>query len=231
MTTKKIGICAWKTGENSVGVTLSYILFAEQFGEVIMLMPNHEFRPDLDLLLLPGGVDCDPRTYGEKPSFMTQKPDIQKEYFDRVHLPKYINNQTPIYGICRGQQSVAIALGGKLIQHMYHETNKPDDPSKAVHKISIDTTNFPNYRDFCDNNVVMEVNSRHHQAVREKSLPDDLVVIARHNKDNHVEALAHRTLPIVTVQFHSEDLYEPEPFDFAYRTIMHLINTRTSILG
>lgn len=229
MTQKLIGIPVWKTGENSVGVTLSYILFAEQFGEVVMLMPHHRIREDLDLLLLPGGVDCDPRTYGERPSYMTQKPDLQKEYFDRVMLPKYINNRTPILGICRGIQSLAIQFGGKLIQHMYHETNKPEDPSKAVHKIKIDRVSFSGHSNFT-NHEIMEVNSRHHQTVDESSLPDSVAVIARHWKDNHVEAIAHKTLPISAVQFHPEDLYEPEASELVYNIINHMITTRRSIL-
>ena len=99
MATKKIGIPVSKTGENSVGLTLSYIEFAEQYGEVVLLMPNHTIRRDIDLLILPGGPDIDPRSYGAMPSWFTGKPDLYKEYFDARYLPAYIQQGTSIFGI------------------------------------------------------------------------------------------------------------------------------------
>jgi len=239
MARKLIGLPVWKLGENSAGSTLSYILFAERFGEVVLLMPNSSIRKDLDLLILPGGPDIDPARYGAYPDMYTQKPDIQKEYFDRVMLPKYIELGTPVLGICRGHQSIAVALSGKLIQHMNHETNKPEDPYKCVHKIKIDNLAFPTWPRFAygeDNNdviphsLLLEVNSRHHQTVKENSLPDNLLVIARHEKDNHVEMIAHTELPILGIQAHPEDIYNPDTSTFVENLIWYLINERKSIL-
>lgn len=227
--TKKIGLPIWKLGENSVGSTLSCILFAEQFGEVIPLMPKHTIRKDLDLLILPGGPDINPLMYGEMPSFMTSKPDLQKDYFDNVYLPRYIANGTPILGLCRGHQAIAVAFAGKLIQHMVHEKNKDEDPFKCVHKIALDVQNFPILRSFSNIDTI-PVNSRHHQAVRENSLPNDLAVVARHPQTQHVEMIAHMALPIVGMQFHPEDIYEDVTCEFVDKIVFHLINNRKSIL-
>lgn len=229
MTSKKIGIPAWKTGENSVGSTLSYVMFAEQYGEVVFLMPNHEPRLDLDLLIVPGGPDIDPRSYGQRPSYMTGKPDLQKEYFDTIYLPQYLAARVPTFGICRGEQAIAVWAGGQLIQHMSHETNKPEDPYKCVHKINLDVNAFPRWREFSKTTLI-EVNSRHHQAVMEGSLPENMFVIARHEKDGHVEMIAHKTLPIVGIQAHPEDIFDPNTCDFVDNLVNHLIFTRTSIL-
>lgn len=229
MSKKKIGIPAWKTGENSVGATLSYVILAEQYGEVVFLMPNHTLREDLDLIIIPGGPDLLPTGYGVIPSWFTQKPDVQKEHFDKVYLPKYIQSGTPIVGICRGMQTLATAFGGKLIQHMNHETNKPDDPYKCVHKIKIDPVNFPGHLNFSQQSEFW-VNSRHHQTVRERVLPPEMVVIARHSSDNHAEMMAHRTLPIVGTQFHFEDIFDSDTNSLMDTIVTHLIETRTSIL-
>lgn len=202
---RKVGLPIWKTGENSIGSTLSYIYFAQQFGEVILLMPDQSIREDLDLLILPGGADVAPQRYGEFPNFLTGKPDLQKEYFDVWALPQYIALGVPIAGVCRGHQSLAIHFGSKLYQHMNHETNKTEDPFKCVHKAKIDTNALPNFQQFVDKDI-LDINSRHHQTVNEGSMPGCLTVIARHSEDNHVEAFTHKTLPIVGFQWHPKSL-------------------------
>ena len=231
MTYKKIGLPVWKTGDNSVGSTLSYVQFAEMFGEVVFLMPKHTLRPDLDLLILPGGPDLPSTVYEERPHWFTGKSDPQKDYFDKVYLPQYIAAGVPVFAICRGAQAIAAHFGGKLIQHMSHETNKADDPYKAVHKMTIDSQTYPQLTAFTDKKLI-PVNSRHHQAVRESSLVNtDLVVTARHEKDKHVEMIAHKTLPIVGLQSHPEDCFEDETTDFVFNIIKWLIETKTSILS
>lgn len=229
MTTKKIGIAISKVGENSVGLTLSYLEFAAQYGEPILLLPDSSFRDDLDLLILPGGLDVDTSRYGQRPSYFTGKPDIYKEYFDRMVLPQYIENETPIFAICRGEQSIAVHFGAKLIQHMDHETNKPEDPYKCVHQVRLDPIQFWNWREF-SNEMSLEVNSRHHQAVDPRGLPEELIILGRHLGDGTIELLAHNSLPIVAIQFHAEDISNYNTNMFVDNIINRLIETRKSIL-
>jgi len=59
-------------------------------------------RKDLDLLVLPGGPDVDPMRYLDQDddfSLWNGKPCVFKERFDKILLPQYIENRTPIFGI------------------------------------------------------------------------------------------------------------------------------------
>lgn len=229
MTTRKIGIPISKLGESSIGLALSYLMFASQFGEPVLLLPDGSVREDLDLLLLQGGADVDSSRYGEFPGYFTGKPDLHKEYFDVNVLPKYIELGVPIAGICRGEQSLAVHFNAKLIQHMQHETNKPEDPYKCVHKVNLDPLNFWNWKEYT-NKLTLDVNSRHHQVVSDDNFPDCLTVIGRHKDDKSIEIFCHNTLPIIGLQAHPEDIYDKDTNDFVYNIIDRIIETRKSIL-
>jgi len=239
MTTKKIGLPLWMTGANSIGSTISYIMYAEQFGEVIPLMPTHTVREDLDLLITVGGSDVDPLTYGEVPGYFNSKPDPQKEWFDKVYLPQYIAAGVPILAICRGFQAINTHLGGKLIQHMSHETNKPEDPYKTMHNIKINAIDFWNWREFAPptNNIrgtelqrIYGVNSRHHQAIDPRFLGEGLSVLATHEKDNTIELIAHNTLPIIGIQSHIEDCMDYDTIVLMENMINRIMRTKKSVL-
>lgn len=98
----KIGIVASIKGD-IIGVPLSYAQYIRNFGgEIILLTPTSSIHDEIDLLMLPGGYDVDPERYGEIPEYNTSAPDLHKEYFDKHHLPLYIKQHIPIFGICRG---------------------------------------------------------------------------------------------------------------------------------
>jgi len=236
MTRRKIGIPISKLGENSVGLTLSYLEYASQFGEPILLLPDSSFRSDLDLLLLTGGADVSTDRYNETPSYFTGKPDIHKEYFDRIMLPQYIASNTCILGICRGIQSLNVAFNGKLIQHMSHETNKPEDPYKTMHNIKINAIDFWNFSEFApvmqnrQPQRVYGVNSRHHQAIDPRFLGEGLSVLATHEKDNTIELIAHNTLPIIACQFHIEDAADYDTIVLMENMVNRIMRTKKSVL-
>ena len=99
-----IGIPGWLTGPNSFGVTISYLEFIREIGatDIRVLHPDSPIFKDLDLLILPGGPDINPVRYNAQPSLYTDKPDPIREWFDVRKLPKYIELNIPIFGICRG---------------------------------------------------------------------------------------------------------------------------------
>jgi putative glutamine amidotransferase len=106
-----------------------YFLAVTIVGGVPWMIPLLEDDPDtlreiydrLDGLLLPGGVDMDPRSYGETPHPSLGRIDPAR---DRVELQLTrwaIEDQKPVLGLCRGIQVINVALGGTLYQDLKSE--------------------------------------------------------------------------------------------------------------
>jgi len=212
-----IGIPGWLVGPNSFGVTISYVEFARDYiggNDIRILMPDTPVWSDLDLLLLTGGADINPSRYGEMPGFYTDKPDIIKEYFDVHVLPRYIEQRVPIAGICRGCQTLAVHWGEKLIQNMWHETNKSDNPYESVHGIKI----------IGDEKRKVKVNSRHHQSIKFPSSDSLVKVLATHSAySRDVEAIRIQDYPAIGVQGHPEDCNDSTGVDYTLKLISEII--------
>lgn len=215
----RIGIVGWKLGDNSFGSTIPYMEYLTQYGDVHILTPSLEARDDIDLLVLPGGPDLLSSAYGEVPSYYNNDPDVMKEFFFRNTLAKYIELKTPIFGICLGHQQLNVHFGGKLDQncgHTYsiardglaHEIVFEQDYKHLIPKLG--------YKEPKD----VKVNSLHHQGIPLDGLASCFKPIAL-GPFNIVEAMTHKELPIVSVQWHPEELYDP----IAGYFILHLINT------
>jgi len=98
----KIGIVGWDTSpREAFGASIPYLDWITQFGQPVILTPG-EFRDDLNLLILPGGLDVDSSRYNEAPWFNVSRPNQYLEHFDLHVLPKYVEAKTPMFGICRG---------------------------------------------------------------------------------------------------------------------------------
>ena len=198
---KKIGIVGWKTGENSFGVSVPYIDWLSNFGIVHILSPQKGIVEDLDLLVLPGGADIAPQSFGEVPGFHTSNTDVMKQYFFDNNLDKYLANNTPIFGICLGFQQLCVKFGGKLEQHY------PFNYSSKGRHDKVDTLAFEQQM----YNIVLkssipakyEVNSLHHQGCF--SLPNPFNVLAREKTYGNIE-IARFVENVYGVQYHPEEI-------------------------
>jgi len=72
----------------------------------------------LDGLLLAGGADIDPATYGQAfdPRTSGVRPD--RDAGEQALLAAALARDLPVLGICRGMQLLAVAHGGRLHQHL-----------------------------------------------------------------------------------------------------------------
>lgn len=80
------------------------------------LLPAEELLTAVDGLILAGGGDLDPTTYGARPHPSTVDIDRLRDETEIALLHAAIELGVPVLGICRGLQVLNVALGGKLHQ-------------------------------------------------------------------------------------------------------------------
>ena len=155
----------------------------------------------IDALLLSGGGDINPLWCGEEPvpglHGINQERDLPELLITRLAY----NRQMPILGICRGIQTLAVALGGKVCQDITATVKHSQDAdrSEPTHRVAIeeDSTLFNIYKE-----GTLFVNSFHHQAV---SNPGDRFRVTATATDGIVEAIESTEFKsIVGVQWHPE---------------------------
>jgi putative glutamine amidotransferase len=83
----------------------------------------------LDGLMLAGGVDVEPQRYGALPHPSVQQARPDRDAFELALAQVTRELDTPVLGVCRGMQVMAVAAGGMLEQHLPdlvgHEEHSP----------------------------------------------------------------------------------------------------------
>ena len=81
----------------------------------------------LDGLLLTGGADINPLWAGEEPSVKLHNINAERDLPELMITRLAFNRQLPILGICRGAQTLAVALGGTVQQDIYEDYIRTGD--------------------------------------------------------------------------------------------------------
>jgi putative glutamine amidotransferase len=77
-----------------------------------------ELLARIDGLILSGGNDVDPASYGAEPHPETKGSTPERDEFELALTRRAVELDMPVLGICRGMQVLNVALGGTLVQHL-----------------------------------------------------------------------------------------------------------------
>lgn len=162
----------------------------------------------IDALLLSGGGDFNPLWADEQPSPRLHGINAERDLAELLTTRLAYNRQMPILGICRGIQTIAMALEGHVQQditdnpqHIKHSQDA--DRSEPTHTVTVtrDTILASIY-----DAEEFAVNSFHHQAVDD---PGCRLVATAYAEDGTIEAVeSSEHKPIMGVQWHPEWLDE-----------------------
>ena len=162
----------------------------------------------VDAVLLSGGADINPLYQGEDPIPQLGGINSERDLPELLLARMAFHRQLPMLGICRGIQTLAMALGGKVAQHISTNIKHSQDAdrSEPTHSVSIekDSTLYNIYSG--NQSPTLYVNSFHHQAVSEPG--EHFRVVAKAN-DGVIEAIESAEFkPILGVQWHPECMSE-----------------------
>ena len=168
-----------------------------------------------DAVLLPGGGDLDPATYGQEvESDHVYDVDVEQDAFDLALAKWALESGLPTLAICRGMQIVNVALGGTLQQHMDapHRPHVPEGerPPLYSHDVKVEA----------DTRLASIIGDRitsscyHHQRIDE--VAPGLTPTA-YAGDGTIEGLERPGSPgwFVAVQWHPEDTVSDDPLQLS----------------
>lgn len=230
-----IGITGNYSADNGLTtITKAYYHCVERAGGAPVVFPPTTDETILkaqleavDGLLFTGGADLNPLLWGEEPSPKLGGINAERDRSELLLAKLAYNRNVPMFGICRGLQTLVAAFGGKIQQDIsdtqtikHSQSAVRQEPTHSVKywgkMVSVDAT-IPESSAFGQAATVPEasasgvllVNSFHHQVASD---PGPCFTITSTSPDGFIEAVeSNEHKPIVAVQWHPENLYDSAP--------------------
>ncbi len=198
----------------SVVLPAAYVIELQRAGAIALVAtPDRHLvdNPDelldrVDGLILSGGGDVDPATYGAEPHPLTSLVSPERDAFELALTRRAVDRDLPVLGVCRGIQVLNVAFGGTLLQHLPeqlgHEQHRrvPGSFEGADHDVRLVEGSLAAR---AAGELVHTTKSHHHQGI--DALGDGLVATGSSTLEELVEALE---LPdrrfVLGVQWHPE---------------------------
>jgi putative glutamine amidotransferase len=182
-------------------------------GLALLVTPEPELiaEPDellhrVDGLIVSGGVDLDPASYGADPHPETKGCTPERDAFEIGLVRRAVELDMPVLGVCRGMQVLNVAYGGTLLQHLpetfgHHEHRRvPGSFDEADHDVRLVPESLAAA---AAGELLHTTKSHHHQGV--DAIGEGLIVTGSSAIDDLTEAIE---LPdrrfVLGVQWHPE---------------------------
>jgi putative glutamine amidotransferase len=207
-----------------VAISERYVQSLHRAGSRVLLIPAIDGAPSCppkellapaDGLLLIGGGDLDPATYGQAPHERSYGFSAARDRMELALARYALANDFPMLAICRGCQVVNVAAGGTLHQHLAESPGYDDDTHGRPHDMvlgvhSVDILPGSRLAEAIGGLRAARCTSAHHQSV--DTVGQGLRVTAR-SSDGCVEAIepisSHRFA--LAVQWHPEVTARDDP--------------------
>jgi putative glutamine amidotransferase len=198
-------IAHWIMSTGALAVMIPSPTGATQRGDVTL---DH-YGQWLDGLVLHGGADVSPLSYGEEPLQERWAGDRIRDEYEMDLVAAFERQGKPVFGVCRGLQLLNVAYGGTLYQDIPTQL-----PQALQHRdAAVYDNNFHTVEIVGGTRLAslypelarVKVNSIHHQAI--KDLAPGFTVEAVSNEDGLIEAIRRddRARPyMAAVQWHPE---------------------------
>jgi putative glutamine amidotransferase len=158
-------------------------------GLAVLLPPDQGADPDevlglIDGLLLVGGTDVDPASYGAEPDPATTHTTPVRDEFELKLARRALEVDLPLLGVCRGMQLMNVAAGGSLVQDIDNVPLHRHTPGAfGDHFVELESGSLA---ERAAGQPRHAVKSHHHQGLGR--IGDGLVVTGR-AEDGEVEAV------------------------------------------
>lgn len=211
----------WDAARQSVWMLPDYLEGIKAAGGLPVVLPLEVSEEDVDQIvntcdgfLFTGGQDVSPSLYGMEDATGTIVSSPERDQLESLLLSKALLADKPILGICRGLQFINAFMGGTLWQDLPSQ-----HPSEIVHRQG-KPYGVPTHQVALSGDLqtmlgkdILEVNTLHHQAVKELGngltpmaiAPDGIIEAARLLGKRFVWA----------VQWHPEYLFRTDKDSFA----------------
>jgi putative glutamine amidotransferase len=175
----------------------------------------------VDGLMLTGGDDVGPSRYGEPAHDTVVEAEPGRDEFEIALVNAARARELPLFAICRGVQVLNVACGGTLVQDIPSQVRgalphslkvPPNEPYSLAHEVWLDKDTLL-CRLMCErlsDADACEVNSRHHQAVKDVARGFKVSATA---PDGVIEAIEDPAVRFcLGVQWHPENFWRTGEF-------------------
>lgn len=228
--------CMGIAGQDWNFVAGDYVYAVEKAGGIPVILPRlkkmevlEPFLEKLDGILVSGGHDVNPRSYGSRITGKCGRIVPERDEMDLFITRYALDHEKPLLGICRGIQILCAATGGTIYQDLESEggfmhhfmDNSPRE--YPVHKIEIEQDSLLG-KIFGKTEV--EVNSYHHQAV--KKVGPGIKITAR-SEDGVPESIELEDTKafVLGVQWHPEMMFTSEEQQKIFKAFIEACTKRT----